>query len=351
MSYLENTWYCIGWDEELEQGPIGRTVIEKNIVVFKTEQGELVALGGVCPHRFAPLAEGKVCENTIACPYHGLVFDSSGHCIRNPHGPGGEGPIPPNAKVPKYVALEKYGTIWVWLGDPELADASLLNLSDWRSSPDYGVVTGHLEVPANYELIIDNLLDPTHAPYIHAGTIAPAAEDTSERSEGGEFERKINSDQSIQVNSFFENVANLPPFMRGVAGDDPADLRSETRWCAPSLCEVGIFVSPVGADKLAGFHQPSYHFVTPKNSHESYYFFASGRNVEIDSKEMDEFFRKFLLKAFADEDVPMIEACQGLMGTYDLMSLRPAILESDFAPVQARRALAKLIREENSVAD
>ena len=51
---------------------------------------------------------------------------------------------------------------------------------------------------------------------------------------------------------------------------------------------------------------------------------------------------------FAEEDAPMIEACSDLMGTHDLMSLKPVILESDYAPVQARGLLSKLIRLETS---
>ncbi len=67
---LENCWYCFAWAGELEQGPVGKTIIEKPVVVYRTEGGELVAMGGACPHRFAPLAQGKVCGDSIACPYH-----------------------------------------------------------------------------------------------------------------------------------------------------------------------------------------------------------------------------------------------------------------------------------------
>jgi vanillate O-demethylase monooxygenase subunit len=75
----------------------------------------------------------------------------------------------------------------------------------------------------------------------------------------------------------------------------------------------------------------------------THYFFAMGRNVMIDDPEQTRLMAEFARRAFEEEDEPMIKACQSLMGTADLFSLRPAILKSDVAAIQARRAIAKLM--------
>lgn len=348
-NFLENAWYCIGWAEELEQGPIGRTILNKPVVAFKTEDGKVVALGGACPHRFAPLSQGKVCENTIACPYHGLVFDTSGQCIRNPHGPGGEGPIPPNAKVPKYIGLEKHGAIWVWLGDPEAVNYSSLDFFDWTTSPYYAGFTGHCHVKANYQLVIDNLLDLTHGPYLHPNTFAGDTLADKNDQIVPEIEFKTDPDNTIHSNYKFNNIPPAP-LIEPVWGNNHSDLYSNIRWRPASILELDIIATPVGGDMSEGFHQPSYHFITPINDYETHYFFASGRNRMIDDESIHNHLRDTARTAFFDEDEPMITAVQEMMGTPDLMSLRPAILMSDASAVQSRRMLSKLIRDEKEAA-
>ncbi len=341
--YLQNAWYCIGWANELENGPIGRTVLEKPMVAFKTHAGELVALGGACPHRFAPLAQGKVGDHTIACPYHGLVFDTSGQCVRNPHGPKGQGIIPPNAKVPKYAVMEKFNAIWVWPGDIEKANYDALGFFDWTCSDEYAGFYGRLRVRANYQLVIDNLLDLTHGPYLHPSTLA--AENTVEMVP--EFDFKTDDDNTIHSNYTFRN-APAAPLTMPVWGDNPADLYSNIRWRPASILELDIVLATPGAgiDDKKRFHQPSYHFITPINDLETNYFYASGRNLMLDDEEVAAHLQKTAEHAFGQEDEPMIRAVQEMMGTPDLMSLKPAVLASDISAMQARRVLKKMIKDE-----
>ena len=63
---LKNTWYMIGWENELaKEGKFSRVVAETAIVVFKTGDGDqLGAVQDRCPHRFAPLSLGDVVAAT-----------------------------------------------------------------------------------------------------------------------------------------------------------------------------------------------------------------------------------------------------------------------------------------------
>ena len=115
MQFLNNALYVAAWSEELGEAPLGRTILNKPVALFRQSNGDPVALHDVCPHRFVPLSGGKVRGDTIECPYHGLRYGASGVCVLNPHGPA----IPNRAKVKSYPIIEKYDAIWIWTGDSE----------------------------------------------------------------------------------------------------------------------------------------------------------------------------------------------------------------------------------------
>ena len=79
--FLSNCWYASAWTDELAGKPLERIICGEKIVLFRRADGSLTALSGVCPHRFASLARGKLLESgNLQCPYHGLEFDASGRC-------------------------------------------------------------------------------------------------------------------------------------------------------------------------------------------------------------------------------------------------------------------------------
>jgi len=86
--YLRQCWYVAGWADDLGSDPVDRVFLEEPVALFRDEAGLAHAVGGRCPHRFAPLGQGRVIDGALACPYHGLRFDGAGACVHNPH-PGG----------------------------------------------------------------------------------------------------------------------------------------------------------------------------------------------------------------------------------------------------------------------
>src|ERR1700737_1545160 len=119
-TYLRNAWYVAAWSDDLAEGQLlGRTILKEPIVLFRKADGNVAALEDRCPHRFAPLHMGKIVGgDRVQCPYHGLEFDASGACVRNPHGTKS---IPPRARVRSYPVTEKHKAIWIWMGS-ERAD-------------------------------------------------------------------------------------------------------------------------------------------------------------------------------------------------------------------------------------
>lgn len=336
QKYLLDSWYCAGWSKDLTDKPIGITICDTYLVLFRGKDGAASAMDGRCPHRFAPLDKGRVDGDTLACPYHGLVFNKTGECILNPHGAG---IIPPRARLKSYPVIEKLGTIWVWMGNPDTVSSDQLPNLDWMTSRDYSVVWGYLKVDANYQLVMDNLLDLTHAPFLHAETVGGKPEDLV----GLTHEWKTSPGPKLHSNYFLANQIHPSPQIQGLVGDIPGDLRANMTWRPASILDLDIRYSPPGGPETDGLHIPSVHFLAPETEHTTHYYYALARNVEISNTEIDEITAVMVKTAFADEDEPMIRACQELMGTTDLMSLNPAILQTDAAGVQARRILKKQI--------
>jgi nitrite reductase (NADH) small subunit len=55
----------------------GRTcaVNGQEVAVFRTREGEVLAVQGRCPHRGGPLADGLVGGGSVVCPLHAYRFD------------------------------------------------------------------------------------------------------------------------------------------------------------------------------------------------------------------------------------------------------------------------------------
>ena len=55
----------------------GRTcVVEgQEVAVFRTREGEVLAVQARCPHRGGPLADGLIGSGTVVCPLHAHRFD------------------------------------------------------------------------------------------------------------------------------------------------------------------------------------------------------------------------------------------------------------------------------------
>src|SRR5690606_30387971 len=115
MNVLKNCWYMAGWDVDCQSTAItARTIAGIPLAIWRDDNGQPAAIVDRCPHRFVPLSKGKCLPNgSVQCGYHGLEFDGSGRCTRNPHG---DGKIPRAARVQSFPVIERYGIIWVWLG-------------------------------------------------------------------------------------------------------------------------------------------------------------------------------------------------------------------------------------------
>ena len=152
-TYLRNCWYVAGWSDDLTDTPQAKVFLEEPVALFRDGDGVAKAIGGRCPHRFAALGDGSVIDGALACPYHGLRFDGPGVCVHNPH----LGDPPPKASVPVYPLVERYRLLWIWMGDVEKANPSLIPDFSWLDDPAWEEVCGVTLAEGHYELYSDVL--------------------------------------------------------------------------------------------------------------------------------------------------------------------------------------------------
>ena len=159
-------WYCAGWSDELNPGPIGRRLGGRELVLFRDGNGTPRALGARCPHRGADLSQGSIVDGCVQCPFHGWCFDGCGHCVAVPSQPK-DVKIPSLACVPSYPLHERDGVVWIWMGseaphgEPARATAPASGRLARRVC-----FAAHL-VAAPLLDTLENFFDAAHVPFIH----------------------------------------------------------------------------------------------------------------------------------------------------------------------------------------
>lgn len=336
MTYLRNCWYVAGSAGDAGRTPIARTYLDENVMIYRTEGGEAVAMSQQCPHRFAPLDRGKLFGDIIECPYHGLRFDTAGRCVLSPTGSA----PPPHARLTVYPLVERYKLLWIWMGEPALADPAAIPDFAYLEHPDFGWFDGYLHVNGNYQLLVDNLLDLTHAEFLHPFLSSPG--------QTGRIKPKVSQDGTrITVESVADND-NILPIMQQMRPDIApiGRARQEERWDAPSLIRLSVEYYADGEQIII----PSGHFLTPETAHSTHYFVRGGHDVHVDNPQFTAGMADSVMNVFRTEDVPIIEAQQRFLGDAGLLDKNPAILVSDGGAIRVRRMLAKMIREEQAAA-
>ncbi|MDA0672842.1 MAG: aromatic ring-hydroxylating dioxygenase subunit alpha [Cyanobacteria bacterium] len=158
-----NHWYAVARSTELTPDkPLGVTLWQQGIVLFRDRDGVAQALEDRCPHRQVQLSSGEVVDGEVECIYHGWRFNAAGACSHVPY-------LAENQKLPtctlrQYPVREQDGFVWVFPGDPtQLAAAPLepLSLPEWDHL-NYIATVSIIDVEAHYSFLIENLMDMYH---------------------------------------------------------------------------------------------------------------------------------------------------------------------------------------------
>ena len=343
MSFVRNCWYVAGWDKDVpSEGFLSRTIINVPLVFWRDAHGNVVALEDRCCHRGAKLSMGRKEDggNCVRCMYHGLVFDRNGVCVSAP----AQDRLPPQAKVRSFPVVETHRWVWIWMGDPELADPALIPDTQWLDHPEWRALDGYLHYDVNYLLIADNLLDFSHLPFLHPTTVGGSADYAAvlpkvERSERG-----------VRLKKWVANTE--PPAYAAKYSTYPAGARVD-RWMyydflAPGVLLMDSGMMPAGTGGQDGHRDNALAFrgcqaLTPETDTSTHYFFAHPHNFLIDRPEVTADIHAGIEQAF-EEDRVMITSQQQNMAIDPTFKMVP--LSVDAALSQFRWVIDQLVKRE-----
>lgn len=338
--FLRNAWYVAAWDHEISRALTPVRMLGEALVLYRTEAGAVVALEDSCPHRKLPLSLGRLQGDQVECGYHGLTFDASGTCTRVP----GAERIPHRACVRSYPAAERYGLVWVWMGDPSLADpARIFTVANW-GDPAWGVNRGDaMTIRCNYLYMTDNLLDPSHVAWVHQSSFGGAGTD----------EVALNTDVHDQGVTVWRWLTDTPPapfyaqFLK-FSGHCDRKQHYEVHWPSHAIIKAIFVPAGTGGEGRAlhpdAFVMDSYNFMTPVSATETRYYWFQMRNFAPDDADVSARFASSVRGAF-EEDRVVLEAVQAGMDAMQTPNLDLAI---DLGPLRFRNRLRKLIDAEGA---
>lgn len=278
MEFVRNGWYVAALSEAITREPVKRVMLGEPLVLYRTAAGAAVALSDRCPNRFAPLHQGQLKGDCIECPYHGLQFSPSGACSVNPHG---DHKIPQAAKVRTYPLLERDGIVWAWMGEPSAAEPALApDVAEFFGHVSLTLVSGDFVLDAHYECVLDNLLDLSHAPFLHPTTLADPASIKNLR-----FEMQ---QQGTTVWAY-HHVPKSPPSTQFKpfrnSAEPLCDTHAHMRWDPPANLQLDVGVTECGQPEAVGLYFHMVHLLTPIDMHHTRYTWIAARNFAVGWKK------------------------------------------------------------------
>jgi phenylpropionate dioxygenase-like ring-hydroxylating dioxygenase large terminal subunit len=339
--FVKNAWYVAAWSHELiDNKLLARTLLNEKVLLFRGRDDAVVALQDRCCHRGAPLSLGRIEGNCVRCMYHGLLFDSAGKCVEIP----GQKMIPPVMKVKTYRVVDTGRLVWIWMGDPALADGvkipdfEYFKSSAWHGYPDY------LHYEANYLLIADNLADFNHISYVHTNTLG-GSERYAVEHEQSPLERL---EDGFRLTKWHMN-SDLPPFVRKIE----KKMTKVDRWNLVEMRIPGFFYlssgfSPAGTGIREGNRQGIVEFrnfqaMTPETDRTTHFFWAYLHNQEKDIERISHSLHDSILEGFFEDKI-IIETQQKVLEADPSFQLKAILADAPLSHL--RRLIEKRLSDE-----
>lgn len=163
---LLDDWHVVLRSSDLPEGELRKArLLGEDMVVWRIG-GIAHAWQDLCMHRGSRLSLGHVEGEHLVCAYHGWTYDSDGQCTRFPAHP--EQKPPPTAHVTTYRTQERYGYVWVSLGEPSL---DVPAFPEWDDPGYRKIICRPFTYKAGAPRAVENFLDVGHFPFVHAGLL------------------------------------------------------------------------------------------------------------------------------------------------------------------------------------
>lgn len=230
---VPNGWYSIAGSADLVAGDIVSVrAVDRDLVVFRDEDGLARVFDAHCPHMGAHLGGGRVIGASIRCPYHGWRYGSDGRCVEIPYS---ESRIPARARVFSYPVVERDGIVYFWYHAGDAAPTYELPEVDEVTDPEWtDAHVWEFELVAALQEMAENNVDYAHFRYVHGRDAPP--NDVSEFHFDGPcswVDESLGEGLSFSRHSYGPGVAILrfPGLMTLIATTTPIDRGNcRLRW-------------------------------------------------------------------------------------------------------------------------
>lgn len=162
---LKDLWYPICPSGFVKESPISVRRLGRKIALWRDSEGKLHALEDRCPHRGAPLSQGVVLGDRLACPYHGVEVRCDGTVTRVPGSPGCK--LEGSRPTLSFHVQERHGAIFLFNSDTNIETPPPLELPEELESPEYSHFLCYAEWKGDYRYVMDNVMDPMHGTFLH----------------------------------------------------------------------------------------------------------------------------------------------------------------------------------------
>ncbi len=342
--FLKNCWYCAGWAFDISQGKdalISRRIAGEPIMLYRKIDGEIIAMEDRCCHRQAPLSMGMKEGNDIRCGYHGIKFDSNGKCLEIP----GQKIIPDNAYVRTFPVVVRDSWVWIWMGDPEMADPDLICFAVGPEDPDWNIRTGSVKIDTGYRLEIANLMDLSHVAWVHRTTLGgtPGWHESPKQ--------HTMTERGVTTDFWMPNAAPPAYFQHVFPAGATFDIHAVIEMTQPCNFIMHFQAWSLGTAEKGVEHGQllldSYtcQAVTPRDASSVDYYYSWGLSNETDAPGMAEMFLEAVDAGFL-EDKAILEAHQ--KNTVERPEGNRIDIKLDEGPNKLLWLLDKLLDEEKS---
>jgi phenylpropionate dioxygenase-like ring-hydroxylating dioxygenase large terminal subunit len=288
-----NIWYVAESSVKVTDQPVKIKMLGRDFVLFRDHAGAAVCLSGVCPHRGSDLSLGK-CEpdGTIGCPFHAWRFDHTGKCVKIPSNEDPVNNIPEAARTDSYPTEEKYGYIWVFLGDDLENATPIFDIPEY-DDPAWRHVTHSVTWSCNQHVAKQADLDHVHLPVVHGigfggeNPLQPPDHTVELRDDGG-FETEIVVKPDITKGKWLE------------LRDTRSTVTSVFKFFIPGFTSRGK-VAIGGAD--SGIYNVFYQFTTPIDEEHTRMHYTFFRNFMMDEEGDAEHLRRNCRNIYQDKSL------------------------------------------------
>jgi vanillate O-demethylase monooxygenase subunit len=344
---IRNAWYVAAWADDIGMQPVARRICDEPVVLYRDAAGVPAALADYCCHRAAPLSCGRVVDAGLECGYHGMIYGTDGAAVNIP----GQIHIPAKARVPSYPVVEQDGMLWIWMGDPAAADPSTIFRYPIHND-DVHWPHRHTLFPVHggAMLMVDNLMDLTHLPYVHASTIGG----NNARDHVEAIMNVEPTENGLKYTRWMLDHAPPPTYRKAAPHlAERVDRWQEFEFVAPGIVTqfTGAIDAGTGAYDLGkregGFSLRIIHALTPETETTCHYFWCGANGYRQDDPNATVELFGELTTAFQQDQVIVQQQQARLL---EIGEERLINIVADGARMHMRRVVERLEARERSEA-